>query len=65
MAPEITANAIVAAVSAGAEAIDKLDAAPDSGGRRHMVLEELKAINSISDPKLVSIALIHAARTTL
>jgi hypothetical protein len=39
-----------------AEAIDKLEAKPESGSRRHTVLEELKAINSTSDPELVSAA---------
>ena len=39
-----------------AEAIDKLEAKPDSGGRKETVLEELKAINSTSDPELVSAA---------
>jgi hypothetical protein len=33
-----------------AEAIDKLEAKPDSGGRRHTALEELQAVNSTSDP---------------
>jgi hypothetical protein len=39
-----------------AEAIDKLEEKPDSGGRRQTVLEELQAINSTSDPELVSAA---------
>jgi hypothetical protein len=39
-----------------AEAIDKLEAKPESGARRQSVLEELQAINSTSDPELVSAA---------
>jgi hypothetical protein len=39
-----------------AEAIDQLEAKPDSGGRRRTVLEELEAANSTSDPELVSAA---------
>jgi hypothetical protein len=39
-----------------AKAIDNLEERPDSGGRRQTVLEELQAINSTSDPELVSAA---------
>jgi hypothetical protein len=39
-----------------AEAIDKLEAKPDSGARKEVVAEELKAVNSASDPELVSAA---------
>jgi hypothetical protein len=39
-----------------AEAIDKIEAKPDSGARREVLAEELKAINSASDPELVSAA---------
>jgi hypothetical protein len=39
-----------------AKAIDNLEEKPDSGGRRQTVLEELQAINSTSDPELVSAA---------
>jgi hypothetical protein len=90
MTPDIVANAIVAALSAGAvagakdtaksaiadayqglkslikkkfghdsdagRAIDKLEGKPESGARRQSVLEELQAINSTSDPELVSAA---------
>jgi len=90
MTPDIVANAIVAALSAGAvagatdtaksavadayealkslikkkfgsdseasEAIDKLEAKPDSDGKKQVLAEELKAVNSTSDPELVSAA---------
>jgi hypothetical protein len=90
MTPDIVANAIVAALSAGAvagttdtaksaiadayqglkslikkkfgdhseaaEAIDKLEAKPDSDGRKKTLVEELEAVNSASDPELVSAA---------
>jgi hypothetical protein len=90
MTPDIVANAIVAALSAGAvagatdtaksaiadaynslksliktkfgpdseaaEAIDKLEAKPDSGGRTKTLAEELQAVNSSSDPELASAA---------
>jgi hypothetical protein len=90
MTPDIVANAMVAALSAGAvagttdtaksaiadayqglkslikkksghdsdaaEAIDKLEAKPDSDGRKQTLAEELKAVNSTSDPELVSAA---------
>jgi hypothetical protein len=90
MTPDIVANAIVAALSAGAvagatdtaksaiadayeglkslvkkkfghdsdaaEAIDKLEAKPDSGARKEVLAEELKAVSSASDPELVSAA---------
>jgi hypothetical protein len=65
MAAEIIANAIIAALADGAVAIDKLEAEPDSGDRRHTVFEEPKDINSASDPELVSIALIHTAGARL
>jgi hypothetical protein len=39
-----------------AKAIDNLEEKPDSGVRRQMVLEEPQAINSTSDPELVSAA---------
>ena len=86
MTPDIVANAIVAALSAGAvagttdtaksaiadayeglkslikkkfghesdaaQAIDKLEAKPDSDGRKKTLAEELKAVNSASDPEL-------------
>jgi hypothetical protein len=90
MTPDIVANAIVAALSAGAvagvsdtaksgiadayqglkslikkkfghdsevaEAIDKLEAKPDSDGNKKTLAEELEAVNSASDPELVSAA---------
>ena len=90
MTPDIVANAIVAALSAGAvagaqdtaksaiadayeglkslvkkkfghdseaaEAIDKLEAKPDSDGRKQTLAEELKAANSTSDAELVTAA---------
>jgi hypothetical protein len=90
MTPEIVANAIIAAVSAGAaagttdtaksaiadsyqdlkslikkkfgndsdaaEAVDKLEAKPDSDGRKRTLAEELKSVDSASDPELVSTA---------
>jgi hypothetical protein len=90
MTPDIVANAIVAALSAGAvagttgtaksaiadgyqglkslikkkfgdhseasEAIDKLESKPDFGGKKQVLAEELKAVNSASDPELVSAA---------
>jgi hypothetical protein len=90
MAPDIVANAIVAAISAGAvtgatdtaksaiadayeglkslikkkfghdsepaQAIDKLEAKPDSDGKKQVLAEELKAVNSSSDPELVAAA---------
>jgi hypothetical protein len=39
-----------------AEAIDKLEAKPDSEGKKQVLAEELKAVNSTSDPDLVSAA---------
>jgi hypothetical protein len=64
MTPDIVANSIVA-VSIGAVAgtIEKLEAEPDSGDRRHTVFEELKALNSTCDPRIC----LHppTARTTL
>jgi hypothetical protein len=90
MTPDIVANAIVAALSAGAvsgatdtaksaiadsysglkslikkkfghdgepaQAIDKLEAKPDSDGKKQILAEELKVVNSSSDPELVSAA---------
>jgi hypothetical protein len=90
MTPDIVANAIVAALSAGAvagtkdtaksaiadayqglkslikkkfghdsdtvEAIDKLEAKPDSDGKKQVLVEELKAVDSASDPELISAA---------
>jgi hypothetical protein len=90
MTPDIVANAIVAALSAGAvagatdtaksaiadayqglkslikgkfghdsdaaDAIDNLEAKPDSDGRKKTLAEELEAVNSTSDPELVSTA---------
>jgi hypothetical protein len=90
MTPDIVANAIVAALSAGAvagttdtaksaiadayeglkslikkkfgqdsdsaDAIDNLEAKPDSDGRKKTLAEELEAVNPASDPELVSAA---------
>ena len=42
--------------SDAAEAIDKLEAKPESGARKEVLAEELKAVNSASDPELVSAA---------
>ena len=42
--------------SDAAEAIDKLEAKPDSDGRKQTLAEELKAVNSNSDPELVCAA---------
>lgn len=42
--------------SEAAEAIDKLEAKPDSGARKEVLAEELNAVNSSSDPELVSAA---------
>jgi hypothetical protein len=90
MTPDIVANAIVAALAAGAvggatdtaksaiadayqglkslikekfghdsdvaEAIDKLEAKPDSDGKKQVLAEELNAVNSTPDPELVSAA---------
>jgi hypothetical protein len=42
--------------SDAAEAIDKLEAKPDSDGRKQTLAEELKAVNSTSDPELISAA---------
>jgi hypothetical protein len=90
MTPDILANAIVAALSAGAvsgatdtaksaiadaysglkslikkkfgsdseasEAIEKLEAKPDSDGKKQVLAEALNAVNSTSDPELVSAA---------
>jgi hypothetical protein len=90
MTPDIVANAIVAALSAGAvagatdtaksaiadayeglkslikkkfghdsdvaEAIDKLEAKPDSDGKKQVLAEELNTVNSTSDPELISAA---------
>ena len=42
--------------SDAAEAIDKLEAKPESGARKETLAEELKAVNSASDPELVSAA---------
>jgi len=51
--------------SEAAEAVDKLEAKPESDGRRQTMAEELKVVNSTSDPELVSavqslLALIEA-----
>jgi hypothetical protein len=40
--------------SDAAEAIVKLEAKPDSDGRKQTLTEELKAVNAVSDPELVS-----------
>jgi hypothetical protein len=90
MAPDIVANAVVAALSPGAvagatdtaksaiadayeglksllkkkfghdsdvaEAIDMLEAKPDSDARKILLVEELKAVNSTSDRGVVSAA---------
>ncbi len=40
--------------SDAAEAIDKLEAKPDSDGRKKTLTEELKAVNAVSDPELAS-----------
>jgi hypothetical protein len=90
MTPDIVANAIIAAVSAGAvagttdtaksaiadaygglkslikkkfghdsdiaEAIEKVEAKPDSDGRKKTLTEELEAVNSTTDPELDSAA---------
>jgi hypothetical protein len=90
MTPEILANAIIAAVSAGAAAgatdtakkavadaydalkslvrtkfgssseaavaIDKLEAKPDSDGRKQTLDEELRSVKAASDPELISAA---------
>jgi len=48
-----------------AEAIDKLEAKPESYGKKQVLAEELKAVDSGFDPELVPAALIHAASTTL
>jgi hypothetical protein len=42
--------------SEAAVAIDKLEARPDSEGRRRTLSEELKAVNAVSDPDLASAA---------
>jgi hypothetical protein len=42
--------------SDAAEAIDKLEAKPDSDGKKQVLAEELNAVNSSSDPELVSAA---------
>jgi hypothetical protein len=42
--------------SEAAEAIDKLEAKPDSDGKKQVLAEELKAVDSASDPELVSAA---------
>jgi hypothetical protein len=42
--------------SEAAEAIDKLEAKPDSGARKEVLAEELKAVNSANDHELVSAA---------
>jgi hypothetical protein len=42
--------------SEASEAIDKLEAKPDSDGKKQVLAEELKAVNSASDPELVSAA---------
>ena len=39
-----------------AEAIDKLEAKPDSDGKKQVLAEQLKAGGSASDPELVSAA---------
>jgi esterase/lipase superfamily enzyme len=98
MTPNIVANAIVAALSAGAvagvtdtvksaigdayqslkslirtkfghdsnviEAIDRLEAGPDSADKKEVLAEELNAVNSASDPELVSAALSLLALIT-
>jgi hypothetical protein len=90
MTPDIVANAIVAALSAGAaagatdtaksaiadayqglkslvkkkfghdseaaQAIEKVEAKPDSDGRKKTLAEELEAVNSTSDAELISAA---------
>jgi hypothetical protein len=90
MTPDVVANAIIAALSAGAvagatdtakqgiadaydglkslikakfgsrsevaESIDKLEAKPESEGRKQMLGEELRAINASSDLELASVA---------
>jgi hypothetical protein len=38
------------------EAIDKLEAKPDSDGRKQTLTEELKAVNAVSDPELATAA---------
>jgi hypothetical protein len=40
--------------SDAAEAIEKLQAKPDSLGRRETLAEELKAVNAAADPELLS-----------
>jgi hypothetical protein len=40
--------------SDAAEAITKQEARPDSDGRKQTLTEELKAVNAVSDPELVS-----------
>jgi hypothetical protein len=42
--------------SEAAQAIEKVEAKPDSDGRKKTLAEELKAVNSASDPELVSAA---------
>jgi hypothetical protein len=42
--------------SEASEAIDKLEAKPDSEGKKQVLAEELNAVNSTSDPELVSAA---------
>lgn len=42
--------------SEAAEAIDKLEAKPDSNGKKQVLVEELRAVNSAADPELVSAA---------
>lgn len=42
--------------SDAADAIDSLEAKPDSDGRKKTLAEELEAVNSSSDPELVSAA---------
>jgi hypothetical protein len=39
-----------------AEAIEKLQAKPDSPGRRATLVEDLKAVNAAADPELLSAA---------
>jgi hypothetical protein len=39
-----------------AQAIEKVEAKPDSNGRQATLAEELEAVNSLSDPELVSAA---------
>jgi len=42
--------------SDAADALDKLEAKPDSAGRRETLAEELKAVNASSEPELLGAA---------